>query len=143
LRRAWWASLLERARGRSSLTARLSPTTRGYINTTAGTPGLSMGYVVWQDEGRVELYIDRGDREENKKIFDELFSHRAEIERGFGGELTWERLEKRRASRVAFDVNTGGYRSPTEAWPDIQDETIDAMMRFEAALRPFVERVGS
>lgn len=141
LRRVWWASLLERGKGRLRLNARLSPSNRGAIGASSGVPGLSFNYVVWQDESRVELYIDRGDARENKRIFDELMSRRAEVDGAFGGTLTWERLDNRRASRISHNVDSGGYRSPRETWPDVQDEIIDAMSRLESALRPHLDRL--
>ena len=66
--------------------------------------GLSLNYVVMQEECRVELYIDRGADSvaENKRIFDELQTHRAQIEQAFGAPLVWERLDGRRACRIQF-----------------------------------------
>lgn len=48
---------------------------------------------------RVELYFAN---DENKRQFDSLFARRSEVERRFSGEtLSWERLDHRKASRVA------------------------------------------
>lgn len=140
LRRNWWASLIERAKARSKMHAHLSPPTASYIGTSAGVRGLSFNYSVVQDECAAELYIDRGDAELNKHTFDDLFARRADIEGEFGGELSWERLDNRRASRIAYRSQSGGYRSSTEEWPQIQDEIIESMVRLEAALRPHVNR---
>ncbi len=140
LRRAWWESLLERGKGRSPINARISPNDRGYTGASSGVPHLSLNYVVWQDSGRVELYIDRSNTEENKRIFDDLLARRTEIESAFGGMLNWERLDHRRASRISSDVEGGGYRSPAEDWPDIQEDMLDAMKRFGSALRPYIDK---
>lgn len=51
---------------------------------------------------RLEFYIDIGDGEENNRVFDDLARHRVQIEGGVGQPLGWERLEKRRASRIAL-----------------------------------------
>jgi hypothetical protein len=50
---------------------------------------------------RVEIYIDGGDKEKNKRLFDCLLKSREEIESALGCELSWDRLDNRRASRVA------------------------------------------
>jgi hypothetical protein len=50
---------------------------------------------------RVDLYIDTGDRERNKAIFDALFARRIQIEEAFGETLRWERLDTKRAARIA------------------------------------------
>jgi hypothetical protein len=140
LRRNWWTTLLERAKMRSRLHAHLSAPAAGYMGASSGIQGLYFNYVVLQDQSGVELYIDRGDAETNKRIFDDLFAQRAEIDGKFGVELSWERLDSRRASRIAYRSSRGGYRSPSEEWPEIQDEIVDAMLRLEGALRPKIER---
>jgi hypothetical protein len=35
----------------------------------------------------------------------------------------------------------GGWRSPEEKWPEIQDEVINAMNRLERALRPYIDKM--
>lgn len=50
---------------------------------------------------RVDLYIDTGDQARNKEIFDALKARREEIEATFGGPLKWERMDEKRASRIA------------------------------------------
>ena len=99
---------------------------------------------MYGDECTVELYIDRGKGadKENKAIFDNLFSHKTEIEKVFRAPLTWERLDNRRASRIEFTRSGGGYKSPNEEWPAIQDAIIDAMNRLEAALRPHLKHLN-
>jgi hypothetical protein len=52
--------------------------------------------------------------------------------------LSWERLEGRRACRIRFTVS-GGYRSPEEEWPSIQEKLVQAMVRLEGALRPYLK----
>jgi len=138
----FWAQFLERARPRTSLHARTSPK-GNWITTSSGRAGLYFAYVINQHGGRVELDIDLGkDRgEENKAIFDQLMEHKGQIENSFGGPLTWERLEQQRVSRVAYKLSEGGYRDGEEEWPRIQEAMIDAMIRFECALRPHIERL--
>ena len=52
-------------------------------------------------EFRIELYIDGGDRDQNKNRFDQLFARREAIEAAVGEPLRWERLDNRRACRIA------------------------------------------
>jgi predicted TIM-barrel fold metal-dependent hydrolase len=62
---------------------------------------------------RVDLYIDSGDASQNKELFDRLAGQREKIEREYGETLEWERLDDRRACRIAIyrpgrvdDINT-------------------------------------
>jgi len=143
-RREWWTALLERAKKVTSLHAHISPAQAHWISTSAGTRGLGWNYVVWQTESAAELYIDRGQDlgAENKRLYEELLSHRDDVESAFGDELEWQRLEGKRACRIRFKVEGGGYRSPQEDWPTIQDKTIDAMVRLEKALGPYVSQLN-
>jgi hypothetical protein len=53
---------------------------------------------------RVELYLDYGDKEVNKRRFDELLARRDLLEKWFGQPLEWERLDDKRASRIAVYI---------------------------------------
>jgi hypothetical protein len=143
LRKKWWTVLLERVRVKTKLHANISPSKESWIGTGAGKSGLAYNYVVGQHSTRIELYIDRGadSEEENKRIFDKLYQHKAEIESAFGGELSWEKMEEKRASRIARYYETGGYRDEEEKWPAIQDELIDGMIRFSKALSPYIKKL--
>jgi hypothetical protein len=139
LRRRWWTQLIERSQQVNKLHAHISPGDWGWLGASAGIRGLNLNYVVTMDESSAELYIDRGkgSEAENKSIFDQLQAHRAEIEKSFGGTLSWERLEGKRACRIRHLQPGGGYRSPEEDWPKIQDGIINVMDRLEKALRPY------
>ncbi len=50
---------------------------------------------------RAEVYIDLGQADRNKAIYDWLLARKNEIEK-FTGQLEWERLDQRRASRISL-----------------------------------------
>jgi Domain of unknown function (DUF4268) len=143
IRKRWWTQLIERSAKVSKLHAHLRTREYSWLGTSSGIRGLNLNYVVTQDESAVELYIDRGkDSEgENKAIFDQLQANQALIEEAFGGPLSWERLEGKKASRIRFTQTGGGYSSPEETWPKLQDGIISAMIRLEQALRPFLKQL--
>lgn len=143
IRKRWWATLIERSASVSKTHAHITPGEYGWIGASAGVSGLNFNYVVMQDECRVELYIDRGKDadEENKQIFDQLSANRDAIDKAFGTPLSWERLEARRACRIHYTRSGGGYRSPEEEWPKIQDETIRDMDRLEKVLQPYLKQL--
>jgi hypothetical protein len=116
IRKRWWTQLIERSTKISKLHAHITPGEYSWIGTSSGVRGLNLNYGVTQDECTAELYIDRGKdgEEENKAIFDQLYSQKAEVEKAFDGPLNWERLEGKRASRIRFTQQGGGYRSPEE-----------------------------
>ena len=80
---------------------------------------------------RAEIYIDSGDAEKNKRLFDLLFAQKQTLESAMGSELTWERLDERRASRVAL-YRAGSIDSPTEELQEIQAWAIASLERFKS-----------
>ncbi len=132
----FWKALLDRSKEKTRLFANITPGRASYIATGAGKAGVTFAYVILRDWGAAEMYIDH-DKEtgaKNKAIFDALAAQKAEIESEFGGQLEWERLDERRASRIRMRFTNGGLAEP-ETWPTLQEQMIDAMIRLDKALR--------
>lgn len=145
LRKRFWTGLLERAVDRTDLHSGISPGVYHWIGTGAGTRGLGYNYVITKNGGSAELYIDRGkgSKAENKQVFDMLGESKQQIGADFGGKLDWQRLDSKRACRIAWHLPAGGYRSDESEWPELQEQMIDAMIRLEKALAPRIAEVKS
>jgi CBS domain-containing protein len=50
---------------------------------------------------RIEIYLDYGDRQRNKSCFDFLHVSKEHLEQTLGEPLAWERLDQKRACRIA------------------------------------------
>ncbi|KKG51874.1 hypothetical protein DU68_09800 [Methanosarcina mazei] len=143
LRKRWWTTLLERAAKVTKLHAHIIPKEGSEVYVSAGVPGLSLIYYVTQEECSASLYIDRGkdSEKENKLIFDQLYEYREAIEQAFGEPLNWQQLDGKRACSIYYVRKGGGYRSPEEQWPEIQDSIIQSMVKLEKALSPFLKQL--
>lgn len=138
----FWTGFLERARQRQAPGAARRVTHRSYLDVRSVAGSLAhYGYVIRLDECQVCLYIDCGNAEVNKWVFDELHAARQAIEKAFGGPLEWQRLDHRCASRINLNLPGGGL-SDRLHWPEIQDRLIDAMVRLQQALNPQLEQVS-
>ncbi|MDE2424269.1 MAG: DUF4268 domain-containing protein [Betaproteobacteria bacterium] len=135
----FWKQFLDYAKTKTKLHASIKPGKYTWQGTGAGKTGLSYNYVILEHESAVELYIDRGKDalEENKAIFDELHGHKNEIEKTFGDALEWQRLEGKRACRIKKTISAGG-RKDEDRWNEVNEKTVDAMIRLEKALKPFI-----
>lgn len=140
IRNRWWAQLIERSKAKTRLHAHITPGDYSWIGVSSGFRGLGFNYTVKQESRTAELWIDRGkgSEAENLALFEQLRSHQAEVDAAFGGALLWEGMEGKRACVIRATLRDGGYKSPDEDWPRLQDEQIDAMMRLERALKPFI-----
>jgi hypothetical protein len=145
LRLKFWEGLLKRAKELDVQThATRSPSKESWIQGASGRSGMNFNYVIsMDDDARVELYIDTGNVDENKAIFDSLLRRKSEIEMAFGGPLEWERLDERRASRICCTLHNGGLSVGEASWPGVQEPMIDAMRRLVGALKPFVRGAGA
>ena len=79
---------------------------------------------------RIELYINTGDYAKNKGAFDRLHENSELIEHNLGEPLTWERLDNRRASRIA------AYHSGSVDVESLSDQKHDAVQRWAVDLLP-------
>ena len=140
LRFQFWEGLLGRSKEVDGLHRHIKPRSYSWIGVGSGFRGLGWNLAVKRDTSQVELYIDRGDRDDNKSIFDQLLTHQKEIEAKSPTTLVWQRLDDRRASRIK-SVIQGGYRSPREEWPKIQQELVDKMSVLQKTLQPFLQMV--
>lgn len=140
----FWKMLLERSKERTTLFSNVSPNIYSWIGTGAGKSGLNFNYVITNKYGQVELYIDRGkgSEEENKKIFEQLYEKKDEIEKSFpfGEQLNWQRLDDRRASRICKTFEYAGLNDK-ESWEKLQDDMIDSMIEFHKAFKKHIKNL--
>lgn len=69
---------------------------------------------------RLEAYLDKGDKELNKRLFDEFASRAEAWKSAVGLELSWERLDDKRASRIAayhpLELEDAASRDAARTW---------------------------
>jgi len=136
----FWKSLLEKSKEKTNLHSNITPSINSFLSTGAGKSGLSYTYAITNKNGQIELYIDRGDYKKNKKIFDELFKNKEQIEKDFGGMLEWQRLDDKRASRIR-KVYSYSNLNDEENWDRLQEDMINDMIRLEKALKKFINKI--
>jgi CBS domain-containing protein len=90
---------------------------------------------------RIELYIDSGRAEINKRLFDLLHERRAVIEQELGHELRWQRLNNRRASRVARML-WGTITDSEEKLAQLRATAVPAMVSFVNVFQPHLLEIG-
>ncbi len=86
---------------------------------------------------RTEIYIDLGDLEANKALFDRLRMRAEELETALGETLTWERLDEKRASRIAA-YREGSIEASAQELSDIHSWAIAMLLKFRDVFVPVV-----
>ncbi len=87
---------------------------------------------------RVELYIDQGDKERNKNLFDSLKKRETEITSNFGCLLEWDRLDEKRASRIAI-YQDGVIGSPESELEEIREWHIENLLKIKEVFTPEIK----
>jgi CBS domain-containing protein len=118
-----------------------SPDGQHWVNVGWPFNGLSLIFSFTQTKRfRVELYIDVGDKDHNKRIFDALYARREVLEETFGEPLSWERIDDKRASRVAR-YYPGTITDSKDALANLRIRAIEGMIRFRGVMLPALRAV--
>jgi hypothetical protein len=132
----FFQSLIDVLRDKHDFTAARVGQPQNWFAFAAGITGLR--YVLSfaeRDRIRVELYIDLGNSDKNKAFFDRLLADRADIETSLGEPLEWERMEDRRASRVAV-YRQGSIELDSEELETIHAWGITHLIKFKHVFGP-------
>ena len=142
IRGRFWTLLLEEAKKKTNLHSSISPGTFNWVGTSKA--GLGWNYAIRTHDAQVELYIDRQDPDTNLVILDKLSGKKEQVEASFGHPLEWQKLEGKRACRIRYRTDLGGWRDEKK-WPEVVDVLVDSMMRLEKALKPHIKalKLGS
>lgn len=137
--REFFGNLAEAYADRRPSWNKLTPGTRGYMTFSAGTSGVSFGWVFHHGpEFSVELYITTGDKERNQELFERLQENGEALESSLGTDLVWEQLPEKKACRIKWPRNIPG--KITELSPDQRSELIewgvDRMDAFQDEFEP-------
>jgi len=135
---AFWSNLLPLSNGRTGFSIR-SP--RRQASIEFWRLGFSFSYWLHDDlpDATIRFTLHRSDAE---TIYEALLRARVEIEHMFGAPLQWRRepfTRERRSAlyEIAYCIPCPALRDlPSEHWPDLQNEMVDAMVQLEQAVVP-------
>jgi hypothetical protein len=113
---------------------------QNWYSFPSGIAGILLSAVFSQGgRARTELYIDLGDQEKNKEIFDWLEARKEAIHNELGYVLEWERLDERRACRIAI-YRSGIILSSPEELQEIRSWHIQNLLNFKKVFIPFLKK---
>ena len=81
---------------------------------------------------RVGLWVD-----DNKDLFDMLYSHKDEIEATFGEPLEWDRLDNKKASILSVDI-PGLDFNKQDNYAELINKAIDKVVKLRSAVKPYL-----
>lgn len=142
LYRAFFQTLLDELRTKHKFTNAKAGQPQGWYSFASELSGVTYGGSFARG-GRVrcELYIDVGDQEANKRLFDTFYSERAQIEQEIGRKLEWERLDDKRASRIAL-YESGSISATREELSRIHNWLVTTLLSLKRVLGPRLQKVS-
>ena len=131
LYRSYFQGLLDELREKHRFTTAQKGQLQSWYFFSSGNKKFSYGHsFAAGNRVRTEIYVDSGDADENKQFFDRLFEDRETIESEFGVRLEWERLDNKRACRVAL-YRAGSIEDSSEDLQEIHDWGIRNLLQFK------------
>ena len=100
-RSIFWRKFIEYNEQVNGKYATSSVTTESWLSKGGfNLGGVYFNLIIGRQACRAEIYINTGNKEENKKIFDFLFNYKDQLEKNLG-ELSWERLDDKVVCRIS------------------------------------------
>lgn len=132
IRRSFWEQALPHLREHgSSRYNSVGPTDDNWLSVGTGMSGCIYSLVLRKDQVRVELVIQRPQKDTNEWVFDQLLTLREALEAKVGCALDWRRQEASKKCTIAMVRDVDGFDA--ENWPDITKWLADGVAKFEAA----------
>ena len=102
--RQYFQPLIDELREKHKFTGARIAQPQSWYSFSSGVANASFGAAFSNNNrARVEVYIDYGDFETNKALFDWLHARKKAIEEQCGFSIQWDRLDEKQASRISVD----------------------------------------
>lgn len=139
--RAYYQSLLDELRNIHKFTNARAAQPQNWYTFTSDNSKVYRYSTAFAQGGRVrvETYIDCGDKLRNEAIFDALHAQKVEINAAYGAELEWEKLETKRACRIAIYLD-GDIDAESEKLVEIKKWVVANLLRMRQVLPQFLEK---
>ena len=142
VRLEFWKEFIDKMNTSNNLCSNLSPGKDNWLGIALGWSGVSVNCVVSKNYARTEVYINRGDIDENKRVFDYFADRRDVIETEFGAPLEWERMDDKITSRIKFEKRDVDLNN-REDWPAMIEHMKHGAVKMESAIRKHVRTLKS
>lgn len=140
LRRKYWAyalELIKEAHGEGGSFCNVNPSKENWINGFFGVSGFNISCIANFDSARVDLYLGKAKKEENKKAFDMLMSHKDDIEKALGVSFVWSRGDDIKSSKISYQLNGVSIENETD-WLQMARFHAEWSKKFYDAIVPYL-----
>ena len=134
--RAFFQQLIDTLREEHRFTGARKGQPQSWYSFASGFSSLAFGANFTQErDARVELYIDRNDKDWNEDRFEKLFEQRESIEAALNETLVWQRLDNRRACRISV-TRAASIDDDDESLDRIREWMVERLLKFKEVFGP-------
>ena len=116
-RRKYWTYALDfikEAHGDAGLFSNANTSKENWISGFFGISGFNISCIANYDFARVDLFLGKVKKEENKKAFDMLMTYKEDIEKTLGVSLIWYRGDDIKSSKISYKLNGVSINNETD-----------------------------
>ncbi len=140
LRKRFWTyamPIIKKANNKTGAFLNCGPVKVNAVWGSFGINGCSMGCVANFDQAYIWFFLGKREKEQNKAVFDALYSHKDEINKKVGVELCWSRADEFIASWIThtlYGVSIGNEKD----WPKMAEFLAEWSSRISEAILPYL-----
>lgn len=135
--------LIDVLRERNFTNARSAQARSFYFFTSGSGPRFRYGAsFALGSRVRVELNIFGVDKEWNKRVFDQLLAQKESIQRSLKTSLDWERLDEKKASRIAI-YRDGKIDDEKDELAKVQKWLVESLIAFKQTFEPILKDLNN
>ncbi len=118
----------------------ISPSQDPWVGVATGIPNCAYNLVFQKKGIRVEIYLNRFSKEENEKIYDFIHERKETLEKNFGYEMTWDRLDEGKTKCCRISYSKELYSYDEKNWDDIIEWFAEHFQKFEKSIKPIIAK---
>ncbi|MGI6402378.1 MAG: DUF4268 domain-containing protein [Thermoguttaceae bacterium] len=144
MRKAYWGVALEKINNIPSFQSfsKTNPVPGGIIPGHLGIPGVKILCSINKSKADVEIRFESGNKDWNKQQFDKLLIQKEPIEEKLGVELTWDRSDGLKSSRVYHRLEGVSYAKKRD-WERASDFHAKWSKKFYDVFKPHIQALDA
>lgn len=142
LRRRYWTFALDyihESHGNPGAFSNVNPSKENWISGWFGISGFSIGCVANYDQARVEIDLQKADKQKNKAAFDFLITRKLEIEQKLGVSLEWMRGDDTKGSYILYRLMDVSITNETD-WIQMAKFHAEWSKKFYDVIIPYLQQ---
>lgn len=137
--RTYFQNLIDELRTQHKFTGAKIGQPQNWYSFSSGVSDATFGAVFSNNNRvRVEVYLDQGNQEKNKSLYDWLLVRKEEIEKQCGFALEWERLDGKQASRITVS-RKGSIESSFDELDVLRKWQVETLLIFKKVFGPLLK----